>query len=188
MTKPKSAGALVRRPLLAAALAASAVASAPAMAAYNIFLKLGDIKGESTEDGHKDWIELVSYSSGVSQASVAVGNGAARAVSTPQCAPFNAKKLFDQASPTLLAAAVTGQHFSNGEVDFVRADSGGEVFIKLELNDVVVSSAEQSGSVGGDSAPTESISLSFGGVKVTYQPQKPDGSLGDPVVAQVNCP
>jgi type VI secretion system secreted protein Hcp len=163
------------------------------MAAYDIFLKLGDIKGESTDDQHKDWIALVSYSSGVSQASVAVGNGAARAVATAHCAPFNAHKLFDQASPTLLAAAMTGQHFPNAEVDFVRADDSREVFIKLELNDVVVSSAEQSGSVGGDSAPTESISLNFGSVKVTYQQQNAgspnaDGSPAAPAVTFVNCP
>lgn len=188
MTKPKFAGALVRRPLLAAALAASAVASAPAMAAFDIFMKLGDIKGESTDDKHKDWIELFSYSGGVSQASVAVGNGAARAVATTNCAPLKVQKLFDRASPTLLAAAVTGQHFSNAEVDFVRADAGREVFIKFELNDVVVSSTAQSAAAGEDSTPTENLSLNFGGVKVTYQPQNADGSPSDPVVTQVNCP
>ena len=188
MKKPKFAGSLVRRPLLAAALAASAVAPAPAMAAYDIFLKLDDVKGESQDSKHKDWIQLFSYSEGVSQVSVSAGNGAARAVTRPNCSSFNALKLFDRASPALLAAAVTGQHFAKGEVDFRRADAAGQVFLKLELSDVLVSSVQQSGSTGGDNAPTESISLNFGSVKVTYQQQNAEGSVGDPVVTSVVCP
>jgi hypothetical protein len=27
--------------------------------AWNTFAKLGDIKGESIDDGHKDWIEIM---------------------------------------------------------------------------------------------------------------------------------
>jgi len=188
MNKPKFAGSLVRRPLLAAALAASAVAPAPAMAAFDIFLKLDDVKGESQDSKHKDWIELFSYSEGVSQVSVGVGNGAARAATNPKCSSFNAQKLFDRASPALLAAAMTGQHFSKGEVNFVHADSDGQVFLKLELNDVLVSSIQQSGSTGGDRAPSESVSLNFSSVKVTYRPQKDDGTGGDPVITSVVCP
>ncbi len=30
-----------------------------------VYLKYGDIKGEPTEDRHKDWIELLSYSHNV---------------------------------------------------------------------------------------------------------------------------
>lgn len=188
MKKPQFAGSLVRRPLLAAALAASAVAPAPAMAAYDIFLKLDDVRGESTDSKHKDWIQLFSYSAGVSQASVSEGNGAARAVTRPNCSSLNAMKLFDRASPALLAGTVTGQHFSKGEIDFQRADSGGNVFLKLELSDVLVSSIQQSGSTGGDSAPSESISLNFTNVKITYQPQNADGPAGDPVVTSLACP
>ncbi|HLJ75067.1 MAG TPA: type VI secretion system tube protein Hcp [Thermoanaerobaculia bacterium] len=42
-------------------LAAVILSVTPAFAAYDIFLKLGDIKGESTDKDHKDWIELSSY-------------------------------------------------------------------------------------------------------------------------------
>jgi type VI secretion system secreted protein Hcp len=31
------------------------------------FLEIDGIKGESTDDKHKDWIEILSYSHGVSQ-------------------------------------------------------------------------------------------------------------------------
>jgi type VI protein secretion system component Hcp len=29
--------------------------------AYDTFMKLGDIQGESVDSGHKDWIEIMSY-------------------------------------------------------------------------------------------------------------------------------
>ncbi len=30
--------------------------------AFNTFLKIDGVKGESTTDSHKDWIEILSYS------------------------------------------------------------------------------------------------------------------------------
>ena len=35
--------------------------------AFDAFLKIATIPGESTDDKHKDWIEVLSYSWGVSQ-------------------------------------------------------------------------------------------------------------------------
>jgi len=32
--------------------------------AFNTFINFGDIKGESTNDNHKDWISILSYQSG----------------------------------------------------------------------------------------------------------------------------
>ena len=52
------------------ALAAAAVA-APALAAVNAYLEVGPIKGESSakaRGGHKDWIEVESWSWGATQA------------------------------------------------------------------------------------------------------------------------
>ena len=35
--------------------------------AFNAFVNFGDIKGESTDKDHKDWIEVLSYSSPTTQ-------------------------------------------------------------------------------------------------------------------------
>ena len=52
--------------------------------AFDAFLKIDGVPGESTDDKHKDWIEVLSYSTGVSQkssgsASTAGGASAERA-------------------------------------------------------------------------------------------------------------
>ena len=51
--------------------------------ASDIFAKLGDIKGESLDDKHKDEIEVLSFSWGVTNAHPAVA-AAARAEATPE--------------------------------------------------------------------------------------------------------
>ena len=47
--------------------------SAPAFAASDIFAKIGDIKGESQDSKHKDWIEVSSFSWGMNN--VQTNNG-----------------------------------------------------------------------------------------------------------------
>ena len=44
--------------------------------AFDAFLKVDGIPGESTDDKHKDWIEVLSFNHGVSQP--AGGSGGAR--------------------------------------------------------------------------------------------------------------
>lgn len=51
--------------------------SAPAFAASDIFAKIGNIKGESTDTTHKDWIEISSFSWGANTAVPAIQRGCA---------------------------------------------------------------------------------------------------------------
>ena len=47
--------------------------------AFDTFLKISTIPGESTDDKHKDWIEILSFSTGLDQpASGSVSSGGAR--------------------------------------------------------------------------------------------------------------
>ena len=48
--------------------------------AEDIFAKIGDIKGESTDDKHKDEIEVLSYSWGVANTPPTGPGGAGKAV------------------------------------------------------------------------------------------------------------
>jgi type VI secretion system secreted protein Hcp len=185
--KPKLAGSLVRRPLLAAALAASAVTPAPAMAAYDIFMKMDNLVGEVTQKNYEKWIELFSYSAGFVAKTGGVGGAAAGRAS---CSPFGLMKPVDRASPPLVAAVMAGQRFQKAEIDFVRTSGGrgpGGPFLKYLLQDVVVSSLQESGAEGGENTPDETLALTYSKITITYYPQNSDGSPGDAVVATANC-
>ena len=50
--------------------------------ASDIFAKIGDIKGESTDSKHKDEIEVLSFSWGVTNSAKIKGGGAGKATFT----------------------------------------------------------------------------------------------------------
>ena len=72
--------------------------------ASDIFAKIGDIKGESADAKHKDEIEVLSFSWGVTNAASSVaggGGGAGRATFQD----LSIVHTIDKASPRLLHAA-----------------------------------------------------------------------------------
>ena len=77
--------------------------------ASDIFAKIGDIKGESLDDKHKDEIEVLSYSWGVSNAgSMASGSGGGEGKASFHDLSFVHK--VDKATPVLLQSCATGVH------------------------------------------------------------------------------
>ena len=75
--------------------------------ASDIFAKLGDIKGESGDSKHKDEIEVLSYSWGVTNAgSMSHGGGGGEGKATFHDLSFVHK--IDKASPVLLQTCATG--------------------------------------------------------------------------------
>ena len=179
-----------RRELVAAALAAVALAAASpnvAVAASDIFVKLGDIKGESVDSKHKGEINLLSWSWGVvgplrnspKQPQSPVGPG------QPACSQdIVITKLVDRASPALFAKAAAGDSVGKATFSMRRSDAENtQDFLVITLTDVIITSVSQGG--GGETTPTESVSLGFSSAKVTYNPQSDTGSGGDPIEAPV---
>jgi type VI secretion system secreted protein Hcp len=142
--------------------------------ASDIFAKLGDIKGESIDDKHKDEIEVLSFSWGVSNAgSMAHGTGGGEGKATFHDLSFTHK--VDKASPVLMQACATGVHLKDATITHRKAGKGQQEFLVIKMNDVIVTSVTH-GSSGSDGA-SENVSIAFGKVNVEYKPQKADGSL-----------
>jgi type VI secretion system secreted protein Hcp len=141
--------------------------------ASDIFAKLGDIKGESGDSKHKDEIEVLSYSWGVTNSgSMAHGSGGGEGKATFHDLSFVHK--IDKASPVLLQACATGAHLKEATITHRKAGKGQHEYLVVKMNDVIVTGVTHGGSGDGDS---ENVSLSFAKVAFEYKPQKPDGSL-----------
>jgi type VI secretion system secreted protein Hcp len=155
-------------------LALSLVLSNYALA-FDMFLKVDGIKGESTDAKHKDEIDVLAWSWGATQTgSAALGGGGGAGVANFQ--DINITKYMDISSPLLLKNLATGAHIAS--VNFViRNSPTSPEFYKLKLDDCIVSSISMGGS-GGQDKLTENISLNFAKYMVTYYPQNPDGTLG----------
>ena len=142
--------------------------------ASDIFAKLGDIKGESLDDKHKDEIELLSWSWGVTNAKAQpTGSGGAKGKATFHDLSFTHK--IDRASPLLLKGCATGQHLKEATITRRKAGKGQQEFLVIKMNDVVITSVAEDDD--GGSGLVEAVTLAFAKVDLEYRPQKQDGSL-----------
>jgi type VI secretion system secreted protein Hcp len=142
--------------------------------ASDIFAKLGDIKGESFDDKHKDEIEIMSWSWGVSNTGLRpAGGGGGAGKATFHDLSFTHK--IDKASPVLMQACATGVHLKDATITHRKAGKGQHEFLVIKMNDVIITSVNDSDS--NDSGTLENVTLNFAKIDVEYKPQKADGSL-----------
>ena len=154
--------------------------------AFDAFIKFTpDAGGEATQVGHVGWTEIFSFSLGGSNP-VTVGAGTTGlSGGKVSLSSFNLMKRTDKASPNLFSAMCQGLHYKTAIVELSKTTGAKktEVFIKYTFTDVMVESIQWSGSSGGDDTPTESVSLAFAKIEISYKPQKDDGTLGTEVKA-----
>ena len=143
--------------------------------AVNMFLKLDGVTGESTHKGHKDEIEVLSFSWGVAHPVPATRNERRRP-GRAQASDITFTMNVGKASPTLMLACATGRHLKQGL--FV-IESAGEVpfaFYKATVTDVLVTSYQTG---GASEIPLDSFSLNFRTVRLRETTQDPKGGAGE---------
>ena len=141
----------------------------------SIFARIGTIKGESRDARHKDEIEVLSWSWGVSQSGTA-GQGGGGGAGKASFQDFNFTHHVDKASPLLMKACATGEHIRDATITVRKAGKGQQEFLIIKMTDVIVTSVSTSVSAEGDAA-LEGVMLAFAKVDLEYRPQKPDGTL-----------
>lgn len=147
----------------------------------DMFLKIDAIDGESTDHSHKNEIELLSFNFGASQPGSA-GHGGGSGIGKVQVQDFHFSKYLDKASPKLFEACATGKHTPKVVLTCRKAGGAQQEYLKITLSEVIVSSIQNSGS-GGESLPSESVSLNFSKIEIEYKPQDEKGGLGGVVKA-----
>ena len=154
--------------------------------AFDAFIKIDGVPGESTDDKHKDWIEVLSYSWGISQpksasASTAGGASAERA----DFQDFSIVKALDKASPKLALACAQGKHIKEVKIELCRAGGDKVKYMEYKLTNCIITSVRRGGSSqGGETLPLEEVAFDYGKIEWTYTQQKrDDGSGGGQVSA-----
>ena len=144
------------------------------MAAVDYFLKIDGIQGESKADKHKDEIDIESFSWGETQSGTfAVGGGGGSGKISMQ--DFHFTMTVNKASPALFLACAQGDHIKNAILTCRKAGKDQQEFMKVTMNDVLVSSFQIGGA--GGVIPTDQISLNFAKIEVEYQEQDATGKL-----------
>jgi type VI secretion system secreted protein Hcp len=140
--------------------------------ATDIFAKIGTIKGESNDAKHKDEVEVLSWSWGLSHPEAAGLAGGATGKTT--FLDFNFTHHIDKASPVLMRACATGEHIKDATITVRKAGKGQQEYLVLKMNDIIITSVHPS--ITGEDG-LEGVTLRPAQVDFEYRPLKADGSL-----------
>ncbi len=144
--------------------------------AIDMFIKVGDIKGESQDKTHKEEIDVLAWSWGMSQSGTThVGGGGGSGKVSIQDLSFT--KYVDTATTALMTACCKGTHIPKVNLTVRKAGDTPLEYIKLELETVIVTSVSSGGS-GGEDRLTENVSLNFAKFKYEYTKQADKGGKG----------
>jgi type VI secretion system secreted protein Hcp len=137
--------------------------------AIDMYLKLDGIPGEALDTKHKDWIQILSFSHGVTQSGAMYSGGGQSTSGRADVSDISVMKKVDKSTPKLNWTCATGTHVKSGIVEFCQASGQQHVFMKYSLDDIVISNVQASASSGGD-MPMESLAFRFSKIQWEYTP------------------
>ena len=144
--------------------------------AVDMFLELDGVKGETSDKTFKskNAMDILAWSWGLSNSGTfhtGTGGGAGKA----NFQDISITKYIDLASTDLMLFCANGKHVAKGTITVRKAGEKPLDYLKITLENILVSSYSTGGS-GGEDRLTENITLNFAKVKVEYQQQSKDGS------------
>ena len=142
--------------------------------AVDMFIKLDNVTGEAQDDKHKDEIDVLAWSWGMSQSGtthMGSGGGAGKV----HVNDLSFTKYVDKASATLMRMCCDGTHIPKGKLIVRKAGKTPLEYIVMEIKEIIVTNVSTGGSHGEDRL-TENVTLNFGKFEYKYQKQKSDGS------------
>ncbi len=173
--------------------------------AFDTYLQMDGIKGESTDDKHKDWSEIIGFSHGMTQpVSNTKSSSGGGSSGRTQHGDLVLYKYLDSASPKLYEAISNGKHFGKVKVECCRAGGNQVKFLEINMEEVMVSKVQlgtngstamqweygkdqtnQANQNQQDHMPIEEIHLNYGKIEWIYTQQKrKDGSGGGNITAK----
>lgn len=170
--------------LIAAMCLMLASVFASAATAQEIYAKMTDIPGTSTDAGRTEWIKLTSLSEGLSVAVAASAGGAARAGGKANFQDISLTKEIDAASIKLREAAVSGKRLAQVEIEVVRAGQQQTVAYRVILKNVALTAV--SGSFASGNPGQESLAMTYDEINWSFTPSAPGGKAGAEVKAGWN--
>lgn len=146
------------------------------------YLRIEGVDGGSTDRHHEGWIEARSFT--WSETTGAGAGGHAAVAGRVTASPLEVTADVSVASPRLVVACARNERFDVAELEVVQAgENSGRPFLRWRLEDVVVSGYAI---VGEEFLPVDTITLRFASLRFEVAPQRPDGSPGEPVTAEVD--
>ena len=142
--------------------------------AFDGFLQIDKIKGESKDDKHKDWIDVNSFTYSVNQTN-SVDTGGGLTAGKAALGDFTFTQKYHKGSPPLWVFCATGQHID--KVVFEARKSAGDaqmVYLKCTFENCLVTGVQTSGGADNE-IPDETVTMAYTQVVFEYKEQDSKG-------------
>jgi len=153
--------------------------------AFDAYMKIDGIDGESTDAGHTGQIEILSYGQDVKQSGgSATSRVGGQTGSRVDVGDFSVTQVLDKSSPNLAKYCCTGKHIPTIVIEVCGATEQKQTYMSYTLTDAVVSSVKALGAAHDEgSRPTEEVSFRFGSISWSYTPYDNTGKAGAAIKA-----
>lgn len=144
--------------------------------AVDMFIKIGELVGESKDSSHAKEIDVLAWSWGMSNAgNTHIGGGSGAGKVNVQ--DLSITKWVDLASAPLMQACAQGTHIETAKLTIRKAGDTPLEYIVIDLEDILITSISTGGS-GGEDRLTENVTLNFAQAKMKYVEQAEAGGAG----------
>ena len=164
------------------ALCVACIAMTPNLSyAFDLFIEVEGIPGESTDSNHENWIDGLSYSAHVES----------DPITKASCfGDLTIVKYLDKASPKLSLAAANGTQIPEVNIEFCRTFEGQVCYYKIKLEKASVTSVSDGGTAG-ENVPSEQVTFYFETITWTYtildDTGNPAGTVEESFVVTRRC-
>ena len=128
------------------------------------FAKYDGIDGESVDENHRDWIDILEYSWGLEAADLP---SEARRRGGTEIAPFTMRFDYEKAAPKLLDRCAKNAVIPRLEVELTRIGETRPTYLRYEMTNVTCT-AYQVGGIADGTLPGVVVTNDFEEIKVTY--------------------
>lgn len=146
--------------------------------AVDMFLELSEIPGESQKQDHETHWDLLSFSYGVVQHGSFDIGGKGGGSGKAEFQDISIVKWVDKASPVIFKSCASGKHFDKATIHVRKAGEHPMEYLKIELENLIISSVHNSGAAAADDLPVESVMMNCAKITEYYTEQMADGSKG----------
>ena len=146
------------------------------------YIKIEDIPGNATAQGHSDWIEIEQYHfSGRRSVNTYTGCGSDRATGKAVIGDIHITKKIDKSSPLLFQHFVKGKNIDEIILDCCQSGDMSDPYQQLILSNVMIASYNQD-----SKEQKEYLSLDFTKIETKYTSLNEEHSSAAPICAGFN--
>ena len=140
----------------------------------DMFIKIGDIKGEAMDKTHRDEIDILNWNWGLAQTgSGHMGGGGGAGKVSVQDLSF--VKLLDASSPDLMRLCCTGEAIPEATLTVRKAGGTAVEYMVIKFHHLLIANISTSGDMHSETI-SENVTINFKKFEVAYQPQDEKGA------------